>query len=51
MDRETKQEIHEYCKNRERRKNRYANKMKDKQKNNRENDFFFEAHATKRRIL
>lgn len=35
MDREMKTEVHMYCKNREQRKNRYANKMKDKQKSER----------------
>lgn len=43
MDRELKQEVHEYCKDRERRKNRYVNKMKDKQKSFREDKFFSKA--------
>lgn len=30
MDRETKTEVHIYCKNREQRKNRYTNKLKHK---------------------
>lgn len=32
MDREMKQEVHMYCKNRDKRKNRYAHKQKDKQR-------------------
>ena len=32
MDREMKQEIHLYCKDRDKRKNRYAHKQKDKQR-------------------
>ena len=32
MDREMKQEIHLYCKDRDKRKNRYIHKEKDKQR-------------------
>ena len=32
MDRETKQEIHLYCKDRDKRKSRYAHKQRDKQR-------------------
>lgn len=32
MDREMKQDIHLYCKDRDKRKNRYAHKQKDKQR-------------------
>lgn len=35
MEREKKQELYLYCKNREQRKNRYANKKRDKQKSER----------------
>ena len=43
MDRELKQEVHEYCKDRERRKNRYTNKMRDKQKSFKEDEFYSKA--------
>ena len=34
MKNEFKEEMHEYCKDRARRKNRFANKERDKRKNN-----------------
>ena len=38
MNREEKTEMHLYCKDRERRKSRYSNKMKDKKRESRYDD-------------
>lgn len=40
MDRDKKTEMHLYCKDRERRKSRYSNKMKDKKKEGRYEDIW-----------